>query len=74
MKKKCMILVYNCILLLLAYFCKQSSKRWKEKRNYFKGKTTILVDDSFHLDEDQVAVFQSKYKAEITVQGNLKTN
>jgi phosphate transport system substrate-binding protein len=42
-------------------------------RDNIKGKTTILVDDSFQpLIEDQVAVFESKYKADITVQGKSK--
>jgi hypothetical protein len=35
----------------------------------YKGKTTILVDDSFQPLIEEVAAFESKYKADITVQG-----
>ena len=49
--------------------CKQSNKD-DGKETILKGKTTILVDETFlPLIEDQVTIFQSKYKADITLQG-----
>tara|TARA_R110000868_G_scaffold22864_3_gene93236 strand:+ start:610 stop:1503 length:894 start_codon:yes stop_codon:yes gene_type:complete len=55
--------------LVLVNSCKNSNKD-DGKETIIKGKTTILVDETFQpLIEDQVAVFQSKYKAEITIQG-----
>ena len=55
--------------LAFAISCKQSRKD-DGKETILKGKTTILVDETFlPLIEDQVTIFQSKYKAEITVQG-----
>jgi hypothetical protein len=49
MKKKCMIPFIITFVLLWLISVSIPSKMMKEKRNYFKGKTTILVDETFHL-------------------------
>ena len=57
------------VIVAFANSCKQTNKD-DGKETILKGKTTILVDETFlPLIEDQVTVFQSKYKADITVQG-----
>jgi phosphate transport system substrate-binding protein len=57
------------MVITFAISCKQSNKD-DGKETILKGKTTILVDETFlPLIEDQVTIFQSEYKADITVQG-----
>jgi phosphate transport system substrate-binding protein len=72
MKKKVLRVGYLTLFLLIVALtnaCKQFGKD-DGKETILKGKTTILVDDTFQfLIEDQVAVFQSKYKADIIIQG-----
>lgn len=48
--------------------CKQSNEG-TDKETILKGTTTILVDETLKpIIEDQIAVFQSNYKAKITLQ------
>jgi phosphate transport system substrate-binding protein len=72
MKKNVLHAVYLFLILLLVVSvnaCKDA-KNDDGKETILKGKTTILVDETFlPLIEDQVTVFQSRYKADITVQG-----
>jgi phosphate transport system substrate-binding protein len=63
----CLTAIFLVITLVTS--CKQSNKD-DGKETILKGKTTILVDETFlPLIEDQVTIFQSEYKAEITLQG-----
>ena len=72
MKKNVVHAVYLILILLLdvsVNACKDANKD-DGKETILKGKTTILVDETFlPLIEDQATVFQSRYKADITVQG-----
>lgn len=72
MKKNVVHAVYLILILLLVVSvnaCKDANKD-DGKETILKGKTTILVDETFlPLIEDQATVFQSRYKADITVQG-----
>lgn len=64
-------LQYVSILFLTVLFisCKQSDSSKKEKETILKGSATILVDESIKpLIEDQIAVFQSDYKAKINLE------
>ncbi len=52
-------------MMLTFVSCKQSEAK-KEKETIVRGETTILVDETIKpLIEDQIAVFQSNYKAQI---------
>lgn len=63
-------LQYVSILFITVLFigCKQSDGTTKEKETILKGSATILVDESIKpLIEEQIAVFQSDYKAKISL-------
>ncbi len=67
--KKIVLLVVVSVFSVFALFvsCKQSEIK-KEKESILKGKITILVDETVKpLIEDQIAVFESTYKAKITL-------
>ena len=66
---KVRFLLMIAMIVVSVNSCKQSNKD-DGKETILKGKTTILVDETFlPLIEDQVTIFQSKYKADITLQG-----
>ena len=66
---KVRFLLMIALIVVSVNSCKQSNKD-DGKETILKGKTTILVDETFlPLIEDQVTIFQSKYKADITLQG-----
>jgi phosphate transport system substrate-binding protein len=58
---------YLLIILTLCFSCKKSDS--KDKETIVKGGTTILVDETFKpVIEDQIAVFESEYKANIVLE------
>jgi phosphate transport system substrate-binding protein len=60
-------LIVFLMLIILAVACKQSDSK-KDKETILKGSTTILVDETIKpLIEDQIAVFQSDYNANISL-------
>ena len=62
-KSKVFILVLVCLLFIM---CNQKEQSKKSKETILKGSTTIFVDETLMpIIEDQVAVFESNYKAKI---------
>ena len=60
--------VIICLFLVAFFGCKQSENSNKDKETILKGSTTILVDETLKpIIEDQIEVFQSDYKAKITL-------
>ncbi|HJS01247.1 MAG TPA: substrate-binding domain-containing protein [Flavobacterium sp.] len=68
--KKILLLsfVFFCFVLGVFVSCKQSDAK-TNKETILKGKLTLLVDETIKpLIEDQIAVFESTYDAEITLE------
>lgn len=66
--KKIVYLLFVCFFIVLVFFvsCKQSEAN---KETIIKGKTTLLVDETIKpIIEDQIAVFESTYNAQIILQ------
>lgn len=66
--KKIVYLLFVCFFIVLVFFvsCKQSEAN---KETIIKGKTTLLVDETIKpIIEDQIAVFESTYNAQIVLQ------
>lgn len=60
--------VFVCFFLMVFLGCKQSDNSNKDKETILKGSTSILVDETLKpIIEDQIEVFQSGYKAKITL-------
>jgi phosphate transport system substrate-binding protein len=54
--------------MAMSIACNQTGGSNKDKETILKGKTTILVDETLKpIIEDQIAVFESKYEAKITL-------
>lgn len=71
MKNLVKIIVLVCIISVSILFsCKQS----ENNETILKGTTTILVDETLKpIIEDQIAVFESKYDAKITMDAKSET-
>ena len=55
-------------IVLIVFACKQSNNVNKNQETILKGSVTILVDETLKpIIEDQIAVFESKYEAKITL-------
>lgn len=70
MKNKARLLSVVFLFVIVGWFasCKQDAGNL-DKETILKGTTTILVDETLKpIMEDQIAVFQSNYKAKITLQ------
>ncbi|MFA9191000.1 substrate-binding domain-containing protein [Flavobacterium sp. FZUC8N2.13] len=68
--KKLMLSLSFFLFLAIGIFvsCKQSDSK-KDKESIIKGKVDLLVDETVKpLLEDQIAVFESEYDAQITLQ------
>ncbi|GEC73573.1 phosphate ABC transporter substrate-binding protein, PhoT family [Flavobacterium flevense] len=68
--KKILLLWLGLLFVGVGFFisCKQSDSQ-KNKESILKGTTTILVDETVKpLIEDQIAVFESTYKAKIILE------
>lgn len=66
--KKIKLLACFFFVAVLFVTCKQSDAK-KNKETIIKGKTTLLVDETVKpLIEDQIAVFEGTYKAEIVLE------
>lgn len=66
--KKIKLLACFFFVVVLFVTCKQSDAK-KNKETIIKGKTTLLVDETVKpLIEDQIAVFEGTYKAEIVLE------
>jgi phosphate transport system substrate-binding protein len=53
-------------LVVLFFACNQSSNSKEDKETILKGTATVLVDETFKpIVEDQIEVFESRYKAKI---------
>jgi phosphate transport system substrate-binding protein len=76
MMKKSILIGVFCFLaitILTIYSCDQNAKN-KNVQTILKGKVTILVDETIlPIIEDQVAVFQTQYNAEITLVGKSES-
>jgi phosphate transport system substrate-binding protein len=76
MKKEIVIgLVFAGLVLAFSimYSCDKTAKD-KNKETILKGKVTVLVDETIlPVIEDQVAVFESQYNAEITLIGKSES-
>jgi phosphate transport system substrate-binding protein len=67
MKKPVQILLYSA-LLLLVIMCNRKDSAANQADTILEGKTSIVVDESLYpIIEDQLAVFESSYKAKITL-------
>ncbi|TDE03627.1 PstS family phosphate ABC transporter substrate-binding protein [Flavobacterium sandaracinum] len=65
--KKFAKLPYFVFLLVVVYSCNQTNTP-KEEETILKGKASLFVDETLSpIIEDQIAVFESKYKAKITL-------
>ena len=64
-KSKLFLLGFVCVCLVM---CNKSDQSKNSKESILKGSATILVDETLTpIIEDQVAIFESKYKAKIKI-------
>ena len=64
-KSKFFLLGFVCVCLVM---CNKSDQSKNSKESILKGSATILVDETLTpIIEDQVAIFESKYKAKIKI-------
>jgi len=62
------VVFFPIIVLTLIFSCDKKDKNAPKSDSILEGKTSILVDETLlPIMEDQVAVFQSQYDAEITL-------
>ena len=74
MKKSLIVtaLILSVFLILLA--CNQTNKQVNVNETILKGKTKILVDETFKpVIEDQIMIFESKYDAKISLLAKSET-
>ncbi len=71
--KKNILLASVVLLFLFVYACDKSATS-QDKETILKGKATIMVDETLlPIIEDQVAVFESRYNATITLIGKSES-
>ena len=64
-KSRLFLLGFVCVCLVM---CNKSDQSKNSKESILKGSATILVDETLTpIIEDQVAIFESKYKAKIKI-------
>lgn len=64
-KSRLFLLGFVCVCLVM---CNKSEQSKNSKESILKGSATILVDETLTpIIEDQVAIFESKYKAKIKI-------
>ena len=62
------------VFLIVIVACNQTNKQVNNNETILKGKTKILVDETFKpVIEDQIAIFESKYDAKISLLAKSET-
>ena len=62
------------VFLIVIVACNQTNKQVNDNETILKGKTKVLVDETFNpVIEDQIMIFESKYDAKISLLAKSET-